>query len=120
MLSRYDTPVKMTPNTHAYPHPLAESHSTEASTMHGVRLAVACSVHGDQRIGSLRFVVSELQQTHRHVFHVARSRRVISASKLTRLRDGLRAYYKSAIKNQRSSAKVKRKTGDVLSCKSCP
>ena len=39
--------------------PLAESDSTEASTMHGVRSAVACSVHGDQCIGSLRFVVSE-------------------------------------------------------------
>ena len=60
--------------------PLAESESTEASTTHGVRHAVACGVHGEQDSGSLRFAVSELQQTHMHVFHVARCCGLISAN----------------------------------------
>ena len=65
--------------------PLAESDSTEASTVHGVRLAVACGVQGDQHTGSLRLVVLELQQTHTHVFNGARFCGLISASKASRL-----------------------------------
>ena len=67
--------------------PLAESDSTEASasTMHGVRHAVACGVQGEQCNGSLRFVVSELRQMHTHLFNVVRCRGVISASKVSRV-----------------------------------
>ena len=65
--------------------PLAESDSTEASTMHGVRHAVACSVQGDEYTGSLKFMVLELRQVHTHLFNVVHCRGVISASKVSRI-----------------------------------
>ena len=48
--------------------PLAESDSTEASTMHGVRLAVACGVHCKHVDGSLKVrgarITAECMHTH--------------------------------------------------------
>ena len=59
--------------------PLAESDSTEAQTMHGVRLAVACGVHCKHAEGSLKVrgvrITAVCMHTHTHTFPVARCRK---------------------------------------------
>ena len=79
MLAVWDTSENYTehPCINTPPSPRARA---LASIMHGVRHAVACGAHGEQYTGSLKFVVSELQQTHTHAFNVARCCNLISAS----------------------------------------
>ena len=85
---------------------LAESDSTEAQTMHGVRLAVACGVHCKHVDGSLKVrgvrIMAECMHTH---FQRRAAMESVSASRVTRVSEGLGAYYKSAVWGQRSSAK---------------
>ena len=84
--------------------PLAESDSTEAQTMHGVRLAVACGVHCKHADGSLKVrgvqIMAECMHTH---FLRRAAMESISASEVSRVSEVLGAYYKSAIWGQRSS-----------------
>ena len=71
--------------------PLAESHSTEAQTMHGVRLAVACGVHCKHADGSLKVrgvrIMAKCMHTH---FPRRAAIRSISASNVSRVSRGIR------------------------------
>ena len=78
--------------------PLAESDSTEAQTMHGVRLAVACGVHCKHADGSWKVrgvrIMAECMHTH---FLRRAAIESISASEVSRVSEVLGAYYKAAI-----------------------
>ena len=73
--------------------PLAESDSTEAQTMHGVRLAVACGVHCKHVDGSLKVrgvrIMPECMHTH---FQRRAAMKSISASEVSRVSKVLKAY----------------------------
>ena len=66
--------------------PGAESDSTEAQTMHGVRLAVACGAHCKHADGSLKVrgvrIMAECMRTH---FPLRAAMKSISASRVSRV-----------------------------------
>ena len=88
--------------------PLAESDSTEASTMHGVRLAVACGIQCEHSSGSLkvRGVRITAECIHTPFFKWRAAVEVISASNDSRVDGSIGACYKPAFWGQQSSAKV--------------
>ena len=86
--------------------PLAESDSTDAQTMHGVRLAVACGVHCKHAVGSLKVRGVRIMAGCMHTHFLRRAAmKSISPSRVSRVSRVLGAHYKSAVWGQRSSAK---------------